>query len=297
MSPRYATPRAPFTTPSTWERFLQERVLVDHSEDDGGDPLRVGRRRTAWNAWAWSSPSAFASGSCGSTWANAWSPGCIATTTRVSLDAATGRCSPTTTEALVADSPAPSTAAPAPKTSSRRCARDAPSAWNDGTEIILSPCDLRYGLRDAATAVRISATLADAEAMDALPLLQPATRSLLAACFAQHVPADQAVNVTFHSTLVVDARGKTRKATLTAEPSDAAAPPSKTLLRCLERALFRVPFDCSPSGQETQTHVTYCMRRDRRSARHGITRVRRRAGDRRPASRPRVCRRAAPARR
>lgn len=178
------------------------------------------------------------------------------TAERVEPSAADATPSTMTTAAAATDSGVE--AAPA-----RRCARSARAEGTvSTTEPAPSPRDLRYGLRDAATAVRVSAALADADTMDASPLLQPAPRSALAACFAQHVRVDQPVTVAVHATLVVDARGKARSAALTPEPSDAASPPSPALVRCLQRALVRVPFDCSPSGQETQTRVTYCLRRD-----------------------------------
>lgn len=181
------------------------------------------------------------------------------------LEAASGRghadaiaIAATTTSATTTTTTAtnPTTAEP------RRCARDAAAAAASAAEPVPSARELRYGLRDAETSVRVSAALADAETMDASPLLKPATRRKLAACFAQHVRVDQPVTVALHATLVVDARGKARSATLTPEPSDDAAKPSRALLSCLQRALVRVPFDCSPSGQETQARVTYCLRRD-----------------------------------
>ncbi|HMI93922.1 MAG TPA: hypothetical protein VK509_21255, partial [Polyangiales bacterium] len=142
-----------------------------------------------------------------------------------------------------------------------RCAR-APHTVPDDGGVARSPRDLRYGPRDATHGVRVWAALGDNPTMDASPLLEHATRAALAACFAQHVPQSRAVTVALHATLSVDARGATRSAALTPEPSDAAAPPDAKLSRCLERSLSRVAFDCSPSGQPTQATATFCLRRD-----------------------------------
>jgi len=170
---------------------------------------------------------------------------------RSTTDATLATTAPATTDVATAAPPA------------RHCARDATARVAASVrEPAPTPRELRYGFRDAATSVRVSAALAEADTMDASPLAEPATRRALAACFAQHVRPDQAVTVALHATLVVDARGKARSATLTPEPSDDAAKPSGALVGCVQRALVRVAFDCSPSGQEAQARVTYCLRRD-----------------------------------
>jgi hypothetical protein len=151
--------------------------------------------------------------------------------------------------------------AAAPKAATTRCARAAHTVADDGGAA-RSPRDLRYGPRDATHGVRVWAALGDNPTMDASPLLEPATRAALAACFAQHVPPSRAVTVALHATLSIDARGATRSAALTPEPSDLAVPPDAKLSRCLERSLSRVAFDCSPSGQPTQATATFCLRRD-----------------------------------
>jgi hypothetical protein len=155
----------------------------------------------------------------------------------------------------------PPARSPVAKSAPARCARAAHTVGDDGGTAP-SPRDLRYGPRDPSHGVRVWAALGDNPTMDASPLLEPATRAALAACFAQHVPKDRAVTVAVHATLSVDARGATRSAALTPEPSDAAVPPDPKLTRCLERGLARVAFDCSPSGQPTQAAATYCLRRD-----------------------------------
>ena len=141
------------------------------------------------------------------------------------------------------------------------CARAAHTVADDAAGA-LTPRDQRYGARDPASGVRVWAALGDNPTMDATPLLEPQIRAALAACFARGVPASRAITVAVHATLSVDARGATRSATLTPEPSDAAAPPDAKLSQCLQRALQRVAFTCSPSGQATQASATFCLRRD-----------------------------------
>jgi hypothetical protein len=160
-----------------------------------------------------------------------------------------------------ADASAESAAAAAPSSARKACARH-PALGTAPTPAPRTARDQRYGIRDPETSVRVSAALTEVETMDASPLTEPATRHALATCFAQHVRGQEAVTVALHASLVVDARGKARAATLTPEPSDEAAAPSPALSRCMQRALLRVAFDCSPGDAETQARVTYCMRRD-----------------------------------
>jgi hypothetical protein len=122
--------------------------------------------------------------------------------------------------------------------------------------------DLRYGTRDAESGVRVSVMLGDNPTMDARPLASERAQRELAACFAKNVKADKEITVAVHANVSVDARGRTRTATVTPEPSDQAAKPSAALERCLERALQKTAFTCSPTGQPTQAKVTYCLRRD-----------------------------------
>jgi hypothetical protein len=127
---------------------------------------------------------------------------------------------------------------------------------------IPTPRDLRYGVRQPETGVRVSALVDDNPTMDGGPLAAPATQAELGRCFATAVPAAKAITVALHASLSVDALGHVQSVDLTPEPSDAAVPPSKALLRCVAQALKGVPFGCSASAQPTQAHASYCLRRD-----------------------------------
>ena len=151
--------------------------------------------------------------------------------------------------------------APRQRASAQRCGLEFAESDPLGGRA-LSPRDLRYGARDPETGVRVSAALADNPTMDARPLGWLATQTGLARCFDKHVPESQPVTISVHASLSIDARGRTRSVALTPEPSDSAAPPSKVLARCLQRALAQTAFTCSPTGQPTQASATFCLRRD-----------------------------------
>ncbi len=145
----------------------------------------------------------------------------------------------------------------------KRCALSlSPNASSLPSAATPSPRDLRYGLRDAESGVRVSFDLAENPTMDASPLSNTELQSQLAHCFAKQVQKSQAITVALHAALSVDALGHVTQVELTPEPSDAATPPSKSLTRCLSQALQHVAFDCSPSAQPTQAHASYCLRRD-----------------------------------
>jgi hypothetical protein len=155
--------------------------------------------------------------------------------------------------------PAPALAAAATPPSS--CALP-PAAVDPQAGRPLTPRDQRYGARDPESGVRVSVVLGDNPTMDARPLGWLETQTRLARCFAQHVPAAQAITISVHASLSVGAYGKTQSVVLTPEPSDAAAAPSKALSQCLQRALKQTAFACSPGGQPTQASAVFCMRRD-----------------------------------
>jgi hypothetical protein len=124
----------------------------------------------------------------------------------------------------------------------------------------LSARDQRYGARDAKTGVRVSATLAPSPVIDARPLLGDDVRAGLAACFAQHVPADAAITLAMKAAVTVDAHGHAKIATLTPEPAD-ASPLDPRLVRCMLRVLQQSAF-AGLSDATAQAGVTYCLRRD-----------------------------------
>ncbi len=122
--------------------------------------------------------------------------------------------------------------------------------------------DAQYGVRDADSGVRVSVATEPLPSMDLHPLAAAAPHAAYAACFARHVKEDKAVTVAVHASLSADDRGHVKDVTISAEPSDQAAPPGRALERCLQKALKAVHFDCSPSGQATQGKALLCLRRD-----------------------------------
>lgn len=147
-------------------------------------------------------------------------------------------------------------------TNASRCARTATQLTPTASVEAPTPRDLRYGLRDLQSGVRVSANLTENPTMDASPLAAPEAQAQLARCFAKYVPKDKAITVAVNAALTLDALGFVQEVELTPEPSDAATPPTKPLSRCLSLALKQIAFDCSPSAQPTQARASFCMRRD-----------------------------------
>jgi hypothetical protein len=143
-----------------------------------------------------------------------------------------------------------------------RCARTANTLPPTAPTQAPTPRDLRYGLRDLESGVRVSANVTENPTMNAAPLAAPEAQAQLARCFAKYVPKDKAITVAVNAALTLDALGFVQEVELTPEPSDAATAPTKPLSRCLSQALKQIAFDCSPSAQPTQARASFCLRRD-----------------------------------